>query len=112
MEGAIITPDVSKSIPRYQLAIDEAKVRLDFAVAPGTWLMPSRMVLNTESVVGYNNNLTQVTQGMQLGVTDDVNKGTKKGRLHSPSRCLPGAERPLVTDQTPFCGVSGNTPGT
>ena len=57
MEDAIRTPDISKSVQRYQLAIDEAKVRLDFATSPGTWLMPSRMVINTESTIGYNNQL-------------------------------------------------------
>ena len=50
-------PDISKSVQRYQLAVDEAKIRLDLVVAPGAWLMPSRMVLNTGSVVGYNNQL-------------------------------------------------------
>ena len=34
LEGAIRSPDISASVQRYQLAIDEAKVRLDFAVAP------------------------------------------------------------------------------
>ena len=43
--------------------------------------MPSRMVINTESVVGYNNNLKQATQGMKLGVNNDVNLGTKKSSL-------------------------------
>ena len=33
MEDAIRTPDISKSAQRYQLAIDEAKVRLDFAIS-------------------------------------------------------------------------------
>ena len=33
LEGAIRTPDISKSVQRYQLAIDEAKVRLDLAHA-------------------------------------------------------------------------------
>ena len=28
-------PNISKSIQRYQLGVDEAKVRLDLAVAPG-----------------------------------------------------------------------------
>ena len=51
-EGAIRTPDISKSVECYQLSIDEAKVRLDFAVAPGCWLMPSCMILNMGSVVG------------------------------------------------------------
>ena len=57
--------------------MDEAKVRLNLAVAPGAWLMPSRMVLNTGSVVGYNNQLKQAGPGMNLGVNDDVNQGAK-----------------------------------
>ena len=63
LKGAIRSPDISKSIQRYQLAVGEAKARLDFAVVPGCWLMPSRMILNTESTVGYNNKLKQATQG-------------------------------------------------
>ena len=78
LEGAIITPDISKSVQRYQLAIDEARVRLDFVAAPGTWLMPSRMVINTVSVTGYNNQLEQAVAGMKLGINNDVNKSTKK----------------------------------
>ena len=63
---------------RYQLAVDEAKVRLNLAVAPGTWLMPARMVLNTGSVAGYNNQLRQATPNMKLGVNNAVNLETKK----------------------------------
>ena len=61
LEGAIRSPNISKSIQRYQLAVDEAKARLDFAVSPRCWLMPSRMIINTESTVGYNNQLKQAT---------------------------------------------------
>ena len=81
MEDAIRTPDISKSVQRYQLAIDEAKVRLDFATSPGTWVMPSRMVINTESTIGYNNQLKQATPGMKLGVNNDLNLGAKKTSL-------------------------------
>ena len=63
---------------RYQLAVDEAKVRLNLAVAPGTWLMPARMVINTGSVSGYNNQLRQATPNMKLGVNNSVNLDTKK----------------------------------
>ena len=63
---------------RYQLAVDEAKARLNLAVAPGTWLMPARMVLNTGSVAGYNNQLRQATPNMKLGVNNAVNLETKK----------------------------------
>ena len=78
LEESIRQPNLSKSVQRYQLAVDEAKVRLNLAVAPGTWLMPARMVLNTGSVSGYNNQLRQATPNMQLGVNNSVNLETKK----------------------------------
>ena len=78
MEDAIRQPDLSKSVQRYQLAVDEAKVRLDFVACPGTWLMPSRMVIKTASTVGYNNQLKQATTNMKLGVNNNVNTETKK----------------------------------
>ena len=65
--------DISKSVQRFQLAVQEAKVKLDLAISPGTWLMPSRMVINTEGTVGYNNKLKRVTTSMKLGVNSDVN---------------------------------------
>ena len=82
LEGAIKTLDISKSVQRYQLAIDEAKVRLDFVAAPGTWLTPSRMIINTRSVTGYSNQLKQAGTGMKLGINNYVNKSTKKSGLH------------------------------
>ena len=76
LEDAIKQPDISKSVQRFQLAVQEAKVKLDLAVSPGTWLMPSRMVINTESTIGYNNRLKRVEPTMRLGVNLDVNLKT------------------------------------
>ena len=76
LEDAIKQPDISKSVQRFQLAVQEAKVKLDLAVSPGTWLMPSRMVINTESTIGYNNRLKRVEPTMKLGVNTDVNSKT------------------------------------
>ena len=81
VEDAIRQPDLAKSIQRYQLAVDEAKVRLNLAVCPGAWLMPARMVINMGTVTGYNNQLKQALPGMKLGVNDEVNKSTKKSGL-------------------------------
>ena len=81
MEDAIRQTDLAKSVQRYQLAVDEAKVRLNLAVCPGAWLMPARMIINTESIVGYNNKLKQAKALMKLGVNNDVNLGTKKAAL-------------------------------
>ena len=49
------------------------KFRLDLAISPGTWLLPSKMVVNTESVVGYNNKLKKATSFMKIGVNSDLN---------------------------------------
>ena len=81
MEDAIRQPDITKSVQRYQLAVDQAKVRLNLAVCPGAWLMPARMIINTESIVGYNNKLKQAQAGMKLGVNNSVNLETKKAAL-------------------------------
>ena len=98
MEDAIRKPDISKTVQRDQLAIDEAKVRLDFATSRGTWLIPSRMVINTESTIGYNNQLKQATPGMKLGVNNDINLHTKKASLQpmdgGPSKINPPNSHP------------------
>ena len=73
MEDAVKQPDISKSVQRFQLAVQEAKVKLDLAISSGTWLMPSKMVISTESTVGYNNKLKGATADMKLGVNSDVN---------------------------------------
>ena len=84
LEDAIKQPDISKSVQRFQLAVQEAKVKLDLAVSPGTWLMPSRMVINTESTIGYNNKLKRVEPSMKLGVNTDVNsKSVSVGIKHN-----------------------------
>ena len=73
VEDAIRNPDISKSVQRFQLAIESAKVRLDLAISPGLWLLPSKMVVNTESVVGYNNKLKKATTFMRIGIKSDLN---------------------------------------
>ena len=76
-ESAVIEEDLATSVQRYQLAVQEAKLRLDLAIAPGIWLMPSNLVINTESIVGYNNELQKASDGMQFGVNDRVNEKSK-----------------------------------
>ena len=73
MEDAVKQSDICKSVQRFQLAVQEVKVKMEFLISPGTWLMPSRMVINTESTVGYNTKLKLVTPNMKLGVNSDVN---------------------------------------
>ena len=81
VDDSIRTLTVSNEPVKYQNAIEATKVRLNFAVARGTLLLPTRMIINTESVVGYNNNLRKATADMKLGVNNQVNQGTKKASL-------------------------------
>ena len=102
VEDAIRNPDISKSVQRFQLAIESAKVRLDLAISPGTWLLPSKMVVNTESVVGYNNKLKKATSFMKIGVNSDLNipvrRSAPKHNFGSGAVKLPhsGVERKYI----------------
>ena len=106
VEDAIRNPDISKSVQRFQLAIQSAKVRLDLAISPGLWLLPSKMVVNTESVVGYNNKLKKATTFMRIGVNSDLNipvrRSTQKHNLGSRAVKLPhsGVETRVVKSKT------------
>ena len=83
-ESTVIEEDLATSVQRYQLAVQEAKLRLDLAFAPGIWLMPSNLVINTESIVGYNNELQKASDGMQFGVNVGVNENSKSvGIMHN-----------------------------
>ena len=77
-ESSVIEEDLSTSVQRFQLAVQEAKLRLDLAIAPGIWLMPSNLIINTESIVGYNNDLQKADENMKFGVNDTVNEKSKK----------------------------------
>ena len=76
-ESAVIEEDLATSVQRYQLAVQEAKPRLDLAIAPGIWLMPSNLVINTESIVGYNNELQKADENMKFGVNTGGNEKSK-----------------------------------
>ena len=83
---------------KYQDAIQATKVRLNLAVARGVLLLPARMIINTESIVGYNNNLRRSTDDMKLGVNNQVNQDTKKASLKlmegGPSKVNPPNSHP------------------
>jgi len=69
-ESSVVESDISKSIQRYQFALQNAKQKLDFAVAQNCWLLPSYLILNTSPIAGYNNKLQKATENMKLGVND------------------------------------------
>ena len=77
-------------------------MRLDFAVARGVLLLPLHMIINTESVVGYNNNLTKATDDMKLGVNNQVNLGTKKSSLKLMAGGLSKVKQPNSHSANPI----------
>ena len=81
IEDALKTLTVSNGPVKYQDAIEMTKVRLNFAVGRGVLLLPSRMIINTESVVGYNNNLRRATDGMKLGVNNHNNNNNNNNNF-------------------------------
>ena len=52
IEDSIITLTILNGPVKYQDAIQATKVRLNFAVCRGVLLLPARMIINTESIVG------------------------------------------------------------
>jgi len=112
MEDAIKQPDLAKSVQRYQLAVDEAKVRLNLAVASNAWLMPARMIINTESTVGYNNKLKQAVSGMKLGVNDEVNPGTEKAGLKHMAGGPSKVKQPKTHPSNPTAAETKQAPPT
>ena len=97
IKDSIMLKNISNSIQRYQEAIADTKTHLDFPVA-GVWLMPSRMVINTESIVGYNNMLVVSDGTMKLGVNNNVNRESHKASLKlmagGPSKVKPPNSHP------------------
>ena len=98
VEDAIKTLNVQNGPAKYQNSINNAMVRLNLAVARGALLLPARMIINTESVVGYNNKLKMSTADMKLGVNNQVNQDTKKAGLKKmaggPSKINPPNSHP------------------
>ena len=98
-ESSVIEEDLSTSVQRYQLAVQEAKLRLDLAIAPGIWLMPSNLIINTESIVGYNNELQKASEDMNFGVNDTLNEKSKKvGIKHNMKASKVKLPHALVTE--------------
>jgi len=73
-ESAVVENDIAKSIQRFQFALQQAKQKLDFAVAKNCWLLPSKLLLNMSNIVGYNNKLQKATDNMRLGVNNINNE--------------------------------------
>ena len=75
------------------------------------------MIINKESVVGYNNNLRRTTDDMKLGVNNHVNLGTKGSSIKSmaggPSKINPPnsqSSNPIHKKATEAQGIAKKNP--
>lgn len=66
-----------------ETSIDDPKVRLDLAVSHSTRLIPLNLLLNTQSMIVYNNSLKKAGSGLRLGVSKSVNLEMKSVRVGS-----------------------------
>ena len=53
--------------------IDAAKVGLDLALSPSPWPIPSDLLLDTQSTVGYGKRMKRAIAQMKPGVNKSVN---------------------------------------
>ena len=78
--------------------------------------MPARMIIDTESIIGYNNKLKQAKAGMKLGINNDVNSGTKKAALQlmdgGPSKINPPNSHPSNPVHKAAIAAQNNKPET
>ena len=81
--------------------------------------MPSRMVINTESIIGYNNVLVISDDTMKLGVNNNVNRESHKASLKlmagGPSKVkLPNSHpaNPIHKQATEAQGLAEKKPTT
>ena len=102
IEDSFKTLNVSNGPVKYQDAIQATKVRLNLAVARGVLLLPSRMIINTESVVGYNNNLRRATDDMKLGVNNQVNPRDEEGLTEADGGWAKQGQPPRQSPLKPY----------
>ena len=62
--------DIPTSIARYQKAISETHVRLDYVIAPGLYIISSNMILEIGKIEHYNNNILIAKPNMKPGKND------------------------------------------
>ena len=62
--------DIPTSIERYQKAIADTHVRLDYVVATGLYIISSDMILKVGNIDNYNNNILIATKTMKPGKND------------------------------------------
>jgi hypothetical protein len=48
-------------------------VKIDFVIASGLYMIPSNLVLNVGTLIGYNNCIVIATADMKIGLNEQVN---------------------------------------
>lgn len=110
LEDMITEEEDYKNYERYQDAVTETKVKLDMAISPELYMLPSKMIINTESAAGYNNKLVYASTDMQFGYNGDVNNDKLGGAVHTMEGPPDIRERAVETAELPATAVIPATP--
>lgn len=78
---------IPDSIERYQNAVNNSHVKLDFAIGSGLYMIPSDLVMKIGSLDNYNNNILIATDNMAFGVNNINNQ-----LLHTVPQTVPVVE--------------------
>ena len=64
---------IPKSIRKYQDAISNTNVRINYAAGIGLYMIPSNLVLQVGIIQKYNNNLVIADDSTEIGENEDIN---------------------------------------
>ena len=64
---------IPESIRKYQDAISNTNVRINYAVGIGLYMIPSNLVLQVGVIQKYNNNLVIADDSTEIGENEDIN---------------------------------------
>ena len=64
-----------ESIRKYQDAISNTNVRINYAVGIGLYMIPSNLVLHVGVIQKYNNNIVTADDSTEIGENEDISFG-------------------------------------
>ena len=89
---------IPESIARYENAITNTNVKIDYVIDIGLYMIPSDLVLNVGHVTKYNNNILIADESLKIGYNETVNSMAKANAQVLHQSVNTDASAPLNTD--------------